>query len=65
MYDSIYKFLGNNEPDEYDIMVFNEPEFIDVTEKVLRNINNWEANNKTKFQKLIEKIKNYFAKHSV
>ena len=64
-YDSIESFINKNEPDDFEVMLFNEAQFIDLTANILDNIVDWNNNNKARFIKLIDIIKNYFAQQQI
>ena len=59
VYKSISDFIEQNEPDEWDRL--NELNFNNLINTDIENITDWDENNKIKFQKLIEKIKSYYA----
>ncbi len=64
-YDSIESFINKKEPDDFEVMLFNEAQFIDLTANILDNIVDWNNNNKARFIKLIDIIKNYFAQQQI
>jgi len=64
-YDFIEGLIDDDKVNDWDKMIFNEPKFIDLSTKALESVEEWNANNKQRFEQLIEKIKNYFAQQEV
>lgn len=64
-YNFIENLIVDEKVSEWEKMVFNEPEFIDLTTKALESIEEWNPNNKQRFEQLIENIKNYFAQQKI
>lgn len=64
-YDFLANLIDNDKVSVRAKMMFKEPDFIDISTEALKSLDNWEINNKEKFEQLTEKIKIYFAQNSL
>nr|WP_299206594.1 hypothetical protein [uncultured Brumimicrobium sp.] len=64
-YDFLESLIDNDKVSEWVKLMFNEPEFIDISTKALESVESWDTNNKKRFESLTEKIIIYFAQEDV